>query len=81
MLKIKVVVVDRTRSPFIKEGEAFYLRRLRRYSTPQWLEVKPERIRKSVPVENILDKEGESITKLLLHRDYIIALGQIGECL
>ena len=78
MLKIKVVVVDRTRSPFIKEGEAFYLRRLRRYSTPQWLEVKPERIRKSVPVENILDKEGESITKLLLPRDYVIALDKSG---
>jgi len=79
MLKIKVVVVDRTKSSFIKEGEIFYLNRLRRYSTPEWLEVKPASPKKSKTVENLLDEEGESITKTLLPRDYVIALDKSGE--
>ena len=79
MLKIKVVVVDRTRSPFIREGESFYMDRLRRYSNPQWLEVKPARIRKSMPVEEILDTEGDAIAKRLLPRDYVIAMDRFGK--
>jgi len=31
MIEIRVTVVDRTLSPFLKEGESFYLERLRKY--------------------------------------------------
>ena len=74
MLKLKIIVVDRTRSPFLKEGESFYLERLRRYAHTEWVEVKPARIKKGRPQHEILSAEGASIIKKLLPRDYLIAL-------
>jgi len=49
MLKIKFIVVDRTRSPFLREGEAYYLYRLKRYAQIEWIEVKPSKIKKGRP--------------------------------
>ena len=40
----KIIVVDHTRSPFLKEGEIFYLNRLRKYIQVDWVEVKPVKI-------------------------------------
>ena len=39
MLKIRFIVVDRTRSPFLKEGESYYLERLRKYARVEWIGV------------------------------------------
>lgn len=81
MLKIKIIVVDRTRSLFLKEGESFYLERLRRYALTEWVEVKPARIKKGRPQQEILSAEGASIVKRLLPRDYLIALDRSGKAL
>jgi 23S rRNA (pseudouridine1915-N3)-methyltransferase len=78
MLKIRFIVVDRTRSLFLKEGESFYLRRLRRYANIEWTEIRPEKIRKGRPEEEILRKEGESMMERLGSGDYIIALDRTG---
>ncbi len=78
MLKIKIIVVDRTRSPFLAEGESFYLERLQKYAHTEWVEVKPARIKKGRPTKEILATEGKSIAKRL-GRDYIIALAQSGK--
>jgi len=81
MLKLKIIVVDRTRSPFLKEGESFYMERLRRYAHTEWVEVKPARIKKGRPQQEILAAEGASIVKRLLPRDYLIALDRSGKAL
>lgn len=79
MLKIKIVVVDRTRAPFLSDGEAFYLKRLRRYAPTEWIEVKPARIKKGIPKEAVLGAEGEAIKKRVHERDYVFALSISGK--
>jgi len=79
MLTIKIIVVDRTRSPFIKKGEAFYLERIQKYARTQWVEVKPAVIKKSTPAESVLSTEGASITKKIQPRDFTIALDRSGK--
>ena len=81
MLKLKFIVVDRTRSSFLKEGESFYLERLRRYAHTEWLEVKPARIKKGRPPQDILSTEGLLILKRTLPKDYLIALDRSGKAL
>jgi 23S rRNA (pseudouridine1915-N3)-methyltransferase len=79
MLKIKIIVVDRTRSSFLRQGEIFYMKRLKRYAQTEWVEVKPAGIKKGRPIFEILDAEGDSIAKNFVPRDYIIALERSGK--
>jgi len=79
MLKVKFIVVDRTRSAFLRQGESFYLDRLGKYANTEWIEVKPARIEKGKSRDEILASEGDSITKRLLPRDYVIALDRSGK--
>lgn len=78
MLKIKIVVVDRTRAGFLKEGEEFYLKRLKRYAQVEWVEVKPVPIKKGRQDEEIVALEGQVIDKSLLPKEYLIALDRQG---
>ena len=79
MLKIRFIVVDRTRSPFLKQGESFYLDRLRKYAHTEWVEVKPARIKKGRSPKEILTAEGDSIAKRFIPREYLIALDRKGK--
>ena len=79
MLKIKIIVVDRTRSDFLKQVETFYMKRLKRYAQTEWVEVKPEGIKKGRPVSKIVDTEGDSIAKNFVKRDHVIALDRSGK--
>ncbi len=74
MPKIKIIVVGNTKSSFLKEGEQFYLERLRRYTDTEWVEVKPQKVRKGRSSKEILTIEGQSIEKKFLSRDHITAL-------
>ncbi len=76
--KIRVIVVDRTRSPFLKQGESFYLDRLNNYARVEWVEVKPAAIKKGRPGEEVLNVEGEAIARRLNPRDYLVALDRAG---
>lgn len=78
MLKIKFIVVDRTRSPFLKEGETLYLDRLRKYARVEWAEVKPAKIRKGTPDKDILIIEGQNIVRKIEQNDYLVALDRTG---
>jgi len=79
MLKIRIIVVGRTRSPFIREGELFYLDRLRRYAHTEWEEVKPASIKKGRSDKIILAAESDSIARRILPRDYVIVLDRSGK--
>jgi 23S rRNA (pseudouridine1915-N3)-methyltransferase len=77
-VKLKVIVVDRTRSPFLKEGELFYMDRLKKYTRVEWIEVKPATIKKGRPADEILTSEGQAITRRLMPTDYLVALDRSG---
>lgn len=79
MVKIEIIVVDRTRSSFLKQGESFYLKRLRRYARAEIGVVKPAGIRKGRPTKEILAIEGDAIAKRLHPRDYVIGLDRLGK--
>jgi len=65
MPKIRIIVVGNTKSSFLSEGESFYLKRLRHYIPTEWIEVKPEKISKSIQKDELLAMEGRSICVLL----------------
>ncbi len=77
-LKLRVIVVDRTRSPFLKEGELFYIDRLNKYTRVEWIEVKPAMIKKGRPADEVLTAEGQAIARRLMPRDYLVALDRSG---
>ncbi|MFC1533752.1 23S rRNA (pseudouridine(1915)-N(3))-methyltransferase RlmH [Thermodesulfobacteriota bacterium] len=78
MLKIRFIVVDRTRSLFLKKGETFYLERLRRYAQIEWIEVRPASMKKGRPEEEVLKTEGRAIVRRLKANDYLVALDRSG---
>jgi 23S rRNA (pseudouridine1915-N3)-methyltransferase len=78
MPRIKIIVVDHTRSPFLKEGEVFYLDRLRKYIQVDWVEVKPVKISQGGSEQRILAVEGERILQRLGQRDYSVCLDRSG---
>lgn len=63
----------------MKEGESFYLKRLKRYAQTEWVEVKPAGIKKGRPTDGILEKEGALISKRLDPKDHIFALDRSGK--
>ena len=79
MMKIRMIVVGRTRAPFIREGETFYLKRLKRYSQAERVVVKGAGITKGKPDADILAQEDGSITRKIRDRDYIICLDRKGK--
>jgi 23S rRNA (pseudouridine1915-N3)-methyltransferase len=78
MLKIKMIVVDRTRSPFMKEGESSYLKRLRKYVKVDWMEVKPVIASRGKSDEFVRSGESERILKRIKPQDYVISLDRRG---
>lgn len=79
MIKIKCMVIDRTRSSFLKEGESFYLDRLRHYAQVEWIEIKPVKIKKGRSEGEILAAEAKAIERRLSGTDFVIALDRTGE--
>jgi 23S rRNA (pseudouridine1915-N3)-methyltransferase len=78
MSKIRIIVVDRTRASFLKEGEELYLSRLRNYAPVEWVQVKPAKISRGRKTEEILEEEAKEIERHILPRDYLIALDRTG---
>ena len=78
MIKIRIIVVDRTRSSFLAKGEAFYLERLQNYAQMEWVEVKPVKMTKGRPEEEILRLEGQALIRKRGSRDYLVALDRSG---
>lgn len=78
MIKIRILVVDRTRAPFLAEGEAFYLKRLKNYAQVEWIEVKPVKVTKGRPEAGILRSEGQALLGKRAPKDYLIALDRTG---
>jgi 23S rRNA pseudoU1915 N3-methylase RlmH len=69
MLRIRIIVVDRTRAGFLREGESFYLKRLRRYVAVEWETVRPVKIVKGKDEGEILDSEGEILGRKIAPKE------------
>jgi len=76
--RIKVLVIDRTRMPFLKEAQDLYLKRLSHYTKLDWIEIKPL-AHKSWSVQMILSQEARLIKKRIAPGDYVIALDREGK--
>jgi len=81
MLTIRLVVVDRTRNAFLKEGEEFYIKRIKRYARLEWIEVKPEGKKAISSPEDAMVSEGKAIARKLVPRQYVISLDREGRAL
>jgi 23S rRNA (pseudouridine1915-N3)-methyltransferase len=79
VLKIAIIVVDRTRSPFLAAGEEFYLNRLQKYAHIEWIETKPAKIKKGRTTQDILTEEEIGILRNLPPQHYVIALDRAGK--
>lgn len=78
MTCFKFIVVGSTQASFLKEGEQFYIDRLKHYIRLEWFEVKGSKIKKGVPDLKILDAEAEAICSRLNSSDYIVTLDSGG---
>lgn len=78
MLKIRFIVVDRTKEAFLKEGESFYLKRLRKFVQADWKVVKSARIVKQRPDEDIMAEEAGNLLKAISGGEYVVALDRTG---
>ncbi len=74
-----MIVVDRTRMPFLKEGESLYMERIRKYAPLEWVEVRPARAAKKRPEEEILNEEGRNLLRKVMPHDYLVALDRRGQ--
>lgn len=79
MLKLRFIVVDRTREVFLKEGESFYLKRLRRFVRADWKEVRPAKMTKQRPPKEVMDEEAGNLLKMISSGDHIVALDRLGK--
>jgi 23S rRNA (pseudouridine1915-N3)-methyltransferase len=78
MLKLKFIMVDKTRAAFIRDGEIHYLDRIKHYTQTEWIEVKPVRITKGISDEDVKKTEGRAILQKVAAGDYLIALDRTG---
>lgn len=78
MAKIRIIVVDKTRSSFLREGEAHYLKRLGRYVAVEWVEIKPVKISGKRSPREIIALEGKRIQEKRDADAYLIALDRRG---
>jgi 23S rRNA (pseudouridine1915-N3)-methyltransferase len=79
LVKIKLIVVGKTKEDWIKEGIKHYRKLLKKYADLEIIEIKEEKITKSKDEKSILDSEGKTISKYL-KKDFLwIALDICGD--
>ncbi len=71
-------MVDRTRQSFLREGESFYIERIRKYAQLEWVEVRAAKIRKGRTDEEILTEEGLGLISRIASKDYPVVLDRSG---
>jgi 23S rRNA (pseudouridine1915-N3)-methyltransferase len=79
LVKVKLIVVGKTKEDWIREGIKHYRKLLKKYVDLEIIEVKEEKITKSKDEKTILDSEGERIAKHLEKDALLIALDLRGK--
>jgi len=78
MLQVTILMVGKTKEAFLREGVAFYRRRLAPYAALSLVEVRAEREVKGLPAEAVKAREGARLLAQAPPRAYLIALDPRG---
>ena len=76
-MKIKIYCIGHLKENYLKEGINEYLERLKPYTQVEILEVDDESINNNPSpkdIENVKNKEGQKVIKLLKNNEYLIGL-------
>ena len=79
MLDVTVLMVGKTREGFIKDGLAFYQKRLRPFLKLSLKNVRAEKEGGKLPPETIKAREGERLRAAIPARNYVVALDPRGK--
>lgn len=80
-MKIKVIVVGKTKENFLNLGEEEYRRRLKRYLNLEWIIVRPEKISARSNEAKVKAIEGQRITEKIEAGEWIIVLDRNGQAI
>jgi 23S rRNA (pseudouridine1915-N3)-methyltransferase len=78
-MQIQLVLMGKTRFPFIKEGMAEYIKRLQRYTDFRIRELSELKNTGSWPQPKLMQEEGKTIIKSLSERDFVVLLDERGK--
>ena len=78
-MQIQLLLMGKTRFPFIREGVDNYFKRLNRYTDFSIRELPELRNTSSWPQPKVLKEEGMHILKALGNRDFVVLLDERGK--
>lgn len=79
MIKIKVIVVGKTKEKYLQLGESDFQRRLTRFCQLEYTVVKEEKVSSNMPEQQIKQKEAERIFEKTSDIACLVALDQTGK--
>ena len=79
MPRIRIIVVGETRAGFLREGEAFFLERLRHYIPVDWVVSKAAALGKNTTPQSVREQEASTLHKKLRDREYVISMDRKGK--
>jgi 23S rRNA (pseudouridine1915-N3)-methyltransferase len=78
-MRIRVLTVGETKTPYLREGEQDYLKRLRRYCKMETVSVQPEKMTVNKPDAAVIAKEGERLIACIEKTCRVVALDRLGK--
>jgi 23S rRNA (pseudouridine1915-N3)-methyltransferase len=78
-MTIRLICIGKTKDAYIQQGIDDYARRIRRYCSFEYVELKAEKRRKNTPDIEVQQRECERIRKALTPQEYVVALDEHGE--
>lgn len=78
-MKIKIIVVGKTKEPYLLQGEKQFQQRLSHFVQLDWIIVKEEKILSTRSEEEAKHKEAKRILNKITSGSYIVVLDQSGE--
>jgi 23S rRNA (pseudouridine1915-N3)-methyltransferase len=76
---IKLVCVGKTKEAYLKHGIEDYLKRIRRYTSLDYIEVKAGARSKKSHEPDVQQRESEHIRKVLTPQEYLVLLDEQGQ--
>jgi 23S rRNA (pseudouridine1915-N3)-methyltransferase len=78
-MKIRLITVGKTDEPYLKEGVAKYISRLKHYINFEMIELPDVKVGKKLNVKLQKESEGKEILKLVTKSDYLVLLDENGK--
>jgi 23S rRNA (pseudouridine1915-N3)-methyltransferase len=79
-MKIRILSVGKTTQPFILEGEAEYLKRMKSFARVEIVEIAPK-LSAVLAAEEVRRREAQKILEKIGEREFVIALDEHGKSL